>query len=191
MEPISRRHPGRFRWRNLPHWDPPGVTFFVTARLSGTLPRDVLQEAGHNDHAHRFVVVERLLDQGGRGPTWLRQPAVARIVADSIHHGQRQGWYALEAWVIMPNHVHLLLTPRTRTLTQVMHVFKGWTAKQANRVLGREGERFWQAESYDRWMRDEAMKERARDYIHENPVKAGLCRTPWDWPWTSARAPQL
>ena len=63
---------------------------------------------------------------------------------------------------------------------------KGSTAREANRVLGRTGERFWQAESYDHWVRDDHELERIVAYIENNPVKAGLVARPEEYRWSSA-----
>src|ERR1700680_4232718 len=85
----------------------------------------------------------------------------------------------------MSNHVHLLIDPRIDP-SQLMRSLKGATAREANKVLGRTGEPFWQKESYDRWVRDEAEFERIRAYIENNPVKAGVVKSPEEFPWSSA-----
>jgi putative DNA methylase len=66
-----------------------------------------------------------------------------------------------------------------------MQGFKGFTAREANRMLGRAGT-FWQDESFDHWIREEADYARTVAYIDMNPVVAGLCATPAEWPWSSA-----
>ena len=94
--------------------------------------------------------------------------------------------YLLFAWVIMPNHVHLLLRPLPGfSLEQIAHSFKSYTGLMANRVLGREGT-FWMREPFDRYMRDSDHFERTVRYIENNPVKAGLCARPEDWEFSSA-----
>jgi REP element-mobilizing transposase RayT len=97
----------------------------------------------------------------------------------SLHH------YELGAYVVMSNHVHVLLLPKISP-SRVMQSLKGATAREANRVLGRTGETFWQAESYDHWVRDERERERITAYIENNPVKAGLVHRPEDFCWSSA-----
>ena len=67
---------------------------------------------------------------------------------------------------------------------------KGATARQANLVLSRTGERFWQAESYDHWVRDEGEWDRIAAYIENNPVKAGLVERAEDYRWSSAAKPE-
>ena len=59
---------------------------------------------------------------------------------------------ALDDFVVMPNHVHVLLTPRV-PLEKITRVLKGYSAREANRILERVGRRFWQTESYDHWIR--------------------------------------
>ncbi|MBI4480901.1 MAG: transposase [Acidobacteria bacterium] len=85
----------------------------------------------------------------------------------------------------MPNHVHVLLMAGG-SLERITKTLKGYTARQANKILGRTGHRFWHAESYDHWVRNEEEFSRIVTYIEQNPVSAGLVRHPEDWPWSSA-----
>lgn len=85
----------------------------------------------------------------------------------------------------MPNHVHVLIGPKT-SLARITNGIKGVSARDANRILGRQGKRFWQDESFDHWVRSAAEFERIRAYIEHNPVSAGLVARPEDWPWSSA-----
>jgi len=80
---------------------------------------------------------------------------------------------------------HVLLLPKIAA-SRLLESLKGATAREANRVLGRTGERFWQAESYDHWVRDDREFERIVAYIENNPVKAGLVSRPEDYRWSSA-----
>ena len=92
----------------------------------------------------------------------------------------------LLAWAIMPNHVHTLIEVFDGfPLDDVIHTWKSFTAKQANRLLGRGG-RFWAPDYYDRQVRDDEHLAAVTDYIEQNPVKAGLVRFAEDWPWGSA-----
>ena len=116
------------------------------------------------------------------GPLYLRIPDIAAIVARALHAGESDG-YSLHAWVIMPNHVHLLITPRT-SVSAVLHKLKGVTAREANRARARTGP-FWQHESYDRLVRDEREFRRIENYILQNPVKAGLAASPELYQWSS------
>ena len=122
----------------------------------------------------------------GHGPQWLQDPSMARLVVSAIEQGEASlGLYVLEAYVVMPNHVHLLLNPKV-PVAEITRRLKGPTARDANRVLNRSGKRFWQDESFDHWVRDDAERLRLRSYIESNPVVAGLAKTPEDWPWSSA-----
>jgi putative transposase len=85
----------------------------------------------------------------------------------------------------MPNHVHLLITPLVSP-ARLLKSLKGATAREANRVLRRTGEPFWQKESYDHWVRNGSEIEKIRAYIEMNPVKAGLVKDPRLFPWSSA-----
>jgi REP element-mobilizing transposase RayT len=129
--------------------------------------------------------IEAYLD-AGRGECWLRDPRVADQVAEAFRffHGQR---YDLGPWVVMPNHVHVLVRPLgAHLLDGIVRSWKGFTARAANQLLGRTGEAFWAREFYDHLVRDDAERARLGDYIHDNPVKAGLCARWEDWPWSSA-----
>jgi len=82
--------------------------------------------------------------------------------------------------------VHLLITPRI-DVSKPMQSLKRFTAREANRMLGRTGQAFWQEESYDRLVRDETEFRRITRYIEMNPVNAGLAVSPEEFPWSSTR----
>ncbi|HWZ32460.1 MAG TPA: transposase [Bryobacteraceae bacterium] len=103
-------------------------------------------------------------------------------MSDAIEHWRDR--YALHAWVVMANHVHILITP-TVEVAKITKSLKWFTAREANKVLGLKGP-FWQDESYDRLVRNPAEFERIRKYIEWNPVRAGLVKTPEEYPWSSA-----
>jgi putative DNA methylase len=115
----------------------------------------------------------------------LKHAEVAEVVKASLmkFDGER---YKLIAWVIMPNHIHLLLKPiNDWGLETILHSFKSFTASEANNVLERNG-KFWMRESFDRYIRDAKHFGKAFRYIENNPVKAGLCEKPKDWKFSSA-----
>ena len=87
----------------------------------------------------------------------------------------------------MANHVHVLLLPRVPP-SRLLKSLKGYTAYQANRVLGRTGEPFWQRESYDHWVRSQEEWQRIAAYIENNPVKAGVVSQAEEYRWASAHA---
>ena len=149
------------------------------------MPASLLPPPGPLTSGQAFVWIDRHLDTMRSGPMYLRQAAVAQIVVYSIHKGVDLGHYDLIAYVIMPNHVHLLIQPRIAP-DRLLKSLKGATAREANRLLGRTGEPFWQKESYDHWVRNRNEFQKIRAYIEDNPVNAGLVGSPEDYPWSSA-----
>jgi len=125
------------------------------------------------------------LDKGSTGPLWLRDPKIASLVEDTIFRGDELKQYQLDAYVVMPNHVHALLWPWI-PMDRVTGGIKGVSARNANATLGRTGQHFWEDESFDHWVRSGRELERIRTYIERNPVTAGLVERPEDWPWSSA-----
>jgi putative transposase len=202
-----------FYRRNLPHIQPLNTSLFLTFRLAGSFPREVLtrmaeerrvlEKALNNDLVNsqsrfrqlarrHFAMLESWLDRAAIGPTWLADSRVAEIVAQALH--RRDGKkYRLDAYSIMPNHVHSVFAPlgpdsAPESLSSIMHSLKRFTAKRANQVLARTGA-FWEHESFDHYIRDGAEWTRIVNYVLENPVKAGLARTWTDWPWNYLRDP--
>jgi REP element-mobilizing transposase RayT len=188
----------------LPHVKREGASYFITFRLVDSLPKEVLLHFEH-EHAealrrlpakasaeqtnevHRELrrKIERYLDQGA-GECHLRRPAIADMVAEALRNFHEQH-YVLDDWMVMPNHVHAALWPMPNfTLSEILKSRKRHTARQANLILGRTGETFWQRESYDHWIRNDDEKARIRRYIRMNPVNAGLCKAPEAWKWSSA-----
>jgi REP element-mobilizing transposase RayT len=129
--------------------------------------------------------MDRLLDQARCGPTFLKQPAIAEILLTSLRYGSEIKHYDLHSWVIMPNHVHLLLTPQV-SVSRLLNSLKSATAKRANLILRRTGQPFWQGESYDHLIRHGDEFQRIRHYIENNPIAAGLAKTPEQYLWSSS-----
>jgi len=198
----------------LPHVKREGVSYFATFRLADSLPKEVLlkirgqraqrltafyaqQEQakkvgapGPDSNVLRqierdyFRQVEGYLDKG-IGECWLRRPEIAGLVAGAMKffEGQR---YLLKAWVVMPNHVHAVVWPMpNHTLSKIMQSWKGYMAREANKLLDRAGT-FWQPEPFDHWIRNDEEGARCCGYVVNNPVKARLCAPPEDWRWSSA-----
>jgi REP element-mobilizing transposase RayT len=187
---------------HLPHWEAGTATYFVTFRLADSLPqvalrrilfarKDIPSTAAQMGrtiyeperkrlvklHARR---IEQYLD-AGVGACFLRNGAVAEIVADSLRqfHGRR---YQLFAWCVMPNHVHVVFQALVgNKLPKILHSWKSFSAKRANQILHRSAE-FWQREYYDRLIRDISEFHRAVQYVVDNPKRAGLDNWPWVWP---------
>jgi REP element-mobilizing transposase RayT len=126
-----------------------------------------------------------MLDTAATGPLWLNDPEIAGYVERALKQGAELRHYVLRAYVIMPNHVHVLLDPLV-DLYRLTGGIKGVSARDANVRLGRTGKPFWQDESFDHWIRDAGQFTRTRSYIENNPVKARLCAKPEDWRWSSA-----
>jgi putative transposase len=129
--------------------------------------------------------MDRYLDSTRSGPRYLAQESIAHVVVASLKRGVVRGHYDLGAYAILSNHVHVLLLPKIAP-SRLLQSWKGATARQANLILGRTGETFWQAESYDHWVRTEEEWKRIVAYIEDNPVKAGLVQLAEDYPWSSA-----
>jgi REP element-mobilizing transposase RayT len=128
--------------------------------------------------------MDRPLDDARTGPLHLRNPEIAKLMVDAIHHRNGES-YQLHNYVVMANHVHLLATPHL-PLPKLMHSLKRFTAFEANRILGLTGRPFWQDESYDRVVRDQKEFTRIASYIEMNPVRAGLVPNSEDFKWSSA-----
>ncbi|MEJ2708888.1 MAG: transposase [Anaerolineales bacterium] len=204
--PIDYKH---FYRRHLPHYQPPGATFFITFRLAGSLTAEVhqrfedeaqrkalqikrmtdsqlRQQAAHTAQMQLFEQWDSELDTSRSGPRWLAEPAFAQLMCEALHY--RDGRvYKLEAYSVMPNHVHLVCTPLSGaggfySLSKIMQSLKGFTAWQANRLLKRKQD-FWQHENYDHVVRNEDELQEIIKYVLENPLRAGLperwvyCRT--------------
>lgn len=155
----------------------------MTWRLHGSVPV-APADVAYATPGHAFAAQDRALARSP-GHRWLSDTRVARQVVEVIRAGASRNLYELQAWVVMPNHVHLLILPHV-PMPQVTHWIKGSTAREANQLLGRTGKPFWQHESYDHWVRNEREFQRIVAYIEENPVSAGLAATPDGWPWSSA-----
>jgi len=130
--------------------------------------------------------MDRILDQAKTGPLYLNQPEIAQITVEAIRYRANQ--YQLHAFVLMANHVHLLITPQVE-VAPLLHSLKRFTARESNKILKRTGQPFWQDESYDRLVRNEEEFRKIANYIEMNPVRVGLTEKPEDYPWSSAANP--
>ena len=186
------RQPVEVTRNHLPHWSQQATTYFVTFRSADSLPGEKLrrhvearrrfeQAQGprpwspeiERDYHRRFSgTVERWLDAGS-GDCPLRDPGNARIVEDTLlfFDGQR---YRLHAWVVMPNHVHVLFETRDeQTPSTLLQSWKGFSAREINQLRGRSGP-LWQRSYFDRMIRNWPHFGRCVRYILRNPRKAGL-----------------
>src|SRR5437660_6518280 len=180
---ITRRH--------LPHWEQEGATYFVTFRLADSIPTTLLIEwldelqtwlkfhpwpwdrKTAEEYERRFVDgPEKWLDRG-LGECHLRNQRLAAIVGDALRHFDIERYW-LDAFVVMPNHVHVLVQPKSgHSLSEILHSWKSFSAHAINKALNRKGD-FWMEESHDRVVRDTESLGAYRDYIAQNPLTAGL-----------------
>ena len=121
----------------------------------------------------------------GYGQCFFRDDRIAGLMESTLFHYEGRH-YRLIRWVIMPNHVHVMieLLPGV-ALSSILQEWKSSTSHSANKLLGRNGV-FWMPEYYDRYIRDQHHLKRAIEYIDANPVKAGLADTPSSYRWSSA-----
>ena len=147
-----------------------------------------------------FAKIDAALDKAAEGPTWLGRPALRSVLYQKLLEGDPER-YSLDAFSIMCNHAHVVFRPNLdedtaivsptgevsevnkdeATLAKIMQSWKGSSARECNRLLGRTGQ-FWDLESFDREIRGVGGFERAVRYTLNNPVKAGLVGRPMDWP---------
>ena len=193
---------------SLPHWFKQGATYAVTFRLADSIPQSVLST--YSDERSMLEEIERKAEEEGEettardarlkieglysarmeealemgyGECHMKRPEIAGIVRDAIlrFEGER---FELAAWCVMPNHVHLLIKPLgEHSLPDILQGMKLFSAKEANKVLGREGA-FWQKESYDHIIRDGEELAMQKRYVLKNPGKAGLV----DWEFVGESA---
>jgi REP element-mobilizing transposase RayT len=172
-----------FRRRLLPHYDVRGGVYFITACLAGSLPaRGLLRNAAPSLEA--FNRHDDWLDD--HAPVrWCADRRVAAIVRDGIQHFEGERYHTL-AYVVMPSHFHWVFhAAQEWDRPAILKSLKSYTALRCNRLLGRGGA-FWQAESYDRVLRDDEEMMQVVNYVEFNPVKAGLCGRPEEWEFSSA-----
>jgi REP element-mobilizing transposase RayT len=221
----------QFYERFLPHIHPPDAAFFITFRLADSIPKSIIREykvkkdwlnnelkrigsQRSNENSKKqiesllefrrawFKRFEDILDAGRNSPMWLGNIEIREVVAEKLLEDDTKK-YRLDAFCIMPNHVHIVFKPNfsqtnlreetitgrpkfvsnEETLPKVMQSLKGATARRANLVLKRTGS-FWETESYDHFIRDDAEFYRVIKYTLNNPVKAGLVNNWQDWAGT-------
>ncbi|MGJ8642023.1 MAG: REP-associated tyrosine transposase [Luteolibacter sp.] len=175
----------------LPHWEQEGSTYFVTYRLADSIPREFTdkwnkeRESWMLDHPypwdeateaeyHRVFSseIDRLMDLG-HGSCVLRSTEIRAILAASYtkFEGER---YVIHSWVVMPNHVHLLVTIASdQSLESLVGSWKKFTARTINKSSERKG-KLWQKDYFDRIIRDWTHFSRVANYIRKNPAKANL-----------------
>jgi REP element-mobilizing transposase RayT len=198
---------GWYASKNLPHYDAPGTRQFVTYRLADAMP------ASRRNEWEAFLVIEDELEKQrkienyldkGHGECHLGIPRIADMVQQNLWHHDGVK-YRLLAWVIMPNHVHVLIEVWDVPLGEILKSWKSYTSKEAAKIIrGGDGsspqllslkhgegpsppQTFWQNDYFDHYLRDDNHYRRVVHYIENNPNKAGLVKAPVDWLWSSAR----
>ncbi len=177
--------------RSLPHWQQPGTSYFVTFRLADSIPVERVdrikreREIWLMQHSEPYSdddwceynrlfsdAIQNLLDAGS-GSCILKKKEVSVIVKNALlyFNGKR---YELGEWIIMPNHVHVIVTPFADfSVEKITHSWKSYTAHEINKALNKSGT-IWQHESYDHIIRNSKQLEFISKYIVENPIK-GNC----------------
>ena len=185
-----------FHSRHLPHFYSSTGTFFITYRLYGTLPKDVVEclnslneiktpnELLIKEREQLFKKFDAILDASIYGPTYLKTPEIAEVNKYALHFADDKD-YRLICYTIMSNHIHLLfeLQENNKGISKIMQSLKRYSARESNKILNRTGT-FWQDESYDHLVRDNAEFKNIIEYIILNPVKARLVENWKDYPYT-------
>ncbi len=182
----------------LPHFESDMAIQHVTFHLADGLPKMVLERmedeirslSPEKKDVERRKLIEASID-AGYGSCILKEPTIAAIVENTLlfFEGQR---YSLVAWVVMPNHIHVLFQSMNGwSVAKIVASWKKFTARRirdylrdANREIG--ASRIWHREYWDRAIRNDRHFQQTREYILLNPVKAGLVSSEEDWPWSSA-----
>jgi len=175
----------------LPHWQQRGATYFITFRLADAVPATLRAQwiaeretwlahhpkpwstAVEAEYHERFSArMDAWLD-AGHGECLLRDAACRDFVESTLRHLNGTD-YLHHAWVVMPNHAHVLVSLSDgATLEKVVGAWKSVSARRINKRLYRKGT-LWQEDYFDRLIRDARHFENATRYIRVNPAKAKL-----------------
>lgn len=196
--------------RKLPHYQNIGGLFFVTYNLKSAVEKSELEKLQHRfdervaklpedkklyyseeldkEYRRYFGEYDKALHRSKRNQ-WLKDERCAKIVSDSLHYWDNIR-IELLSYCIMSNHVHAVFRVfetdekgKKLYLQDIMESIKKFTAREGNKILGREGQ-FWQNESYDRFVRNRNELFRIISYVLDNPIKAGLCKSRDEWNWS-------
>jgi putative transposase len=186
---MIERH---FHRRRLPHLYYNEGIYFVTYRLYGSIPpgelekiQRIIKEAKtEKKNVRIFKKYDLLMDNQYNKIDYLRNPKIAKICEHSLHFSNGKD-YKLICYCIMPNHIHVLfeLMNKNKSIGDIMGAIKRNSAKEANKALNRTGP-FWQAESFDRLIRDDKELYFIIKYVLLNPVNAGLAMDWNEWKYT-------
>lgn len=203
---TPRQNKGWYKHGNLPHYDAGNAYQSITYRLADSLPKAKLDELAEElrnvdpkyMEAERRKQIEKWLD-AGYGSCALRNPDHAGLVIDTWKYfdGER---YDLIAWVVMPNHAHVLARFREWPMGKILNSWKSYTARRIDLRISHPGAKnnspeagspkgkpkVWKDGYWDRYMRNELHFYNTIAYIENNPVSAGLVKRAEDWPFSSA-----
>ncbi|KPJ48542.1 MAG: hypothetical protein AMJ41_04700 [candidate division Zixibacteria bacterium DG_27] len=138
---------------------------------------------------HRFYVPEAIYfvtskTHGNR--KFFANKRSAPILLNCIDNFRKEGRYLLLAFVIMPDHLHIILKPNAKeNISKIMHSIKRGSSRLINQMLNRNGP-LWQSGFYEQIIRNEKEFWEKVNYIYNNPLKAGLVESPEDYPYSSA-----
>lgn len=182
MKFFDRRLYASIHWSNLPHWAQGDAVQFITFRLADSLPQDKLDEYRdlrkqlyyENDNYTRTGQIQQMIDKidlwldRGSGESLLQDAAVRDIIVKALDFWNNER-YELLAYVIMPNHVHILLIPSSNDdIYSTIQFLKRFTAVNINRYLKRRGS-VWESDIFDRMPRDNEEYNHYLEYIIDNP----------------------
>ena len=197
-----------FYRRNFPHWQRCDSWHFITFRTANSLPKKIFEKLRDEEqkatntlkrlfpsnvnkqkyllHSWKVDWIDNYLDKLN-SECYLHNIDAAEIVKNALGFYCPEN-YDLDAWCVMPNHVHFLFKPRPNILlSEILRKIKRYTALKINKIIHKKGV-FWQHESYDHWLRPGEFLHR-RNYILENPVKAGLCHEANEWQFSGIEKP--
>jgi Rad3-related DNA helicase len=170
------------RGAKLPHLTQKDGVYSITFRLFDACPLDRVRASSRDgDAAANWAKQQAAWDaelNAAHGSSFMWDARVSEVVAGALKHGDGVEHHLL-AWAVMPNHVHVVLSPIGDVpLERIMHSIKSFTAHRCNEILNRSGE-FWGHESYDHLIRDRDDLLNQVNYVGSNPESAGL----EDWKW--------
>ena len=183
---VNKREHIRITGKKIPHWDQADCVQFITFRLADSLPQSKLQEyrltksqwleshpkpwdtQTQKEYDKTFTAVMDKWIDAGYGECILKDKRVRDILTDVIMHYDGDQ-YVIHAYVIMPNHVHVLMTPTDgNTVKEIVGDWKKFSSRGINKMLNRQG-RLWERESFDHLVRDAAGYTNTLSYIEGNP----------------------
>jgi len=176
----------------LPHFDGIVIPQFISLHLADSVPWEVIErwnrELNTNSSMQDKILLQKRIEKyadHGYGEAYFKDSRLAEMVQETLLKDDGRK-YHLSAWVVMPNHLHMLVTRfENHTLSDIMQSFKSITSHKANKTLRRSGQ-FWMLEYFDRYIRTAEHHRNTIRYIENNPVKARLCARPEDFRFSSA-----